>query len=538
MDVIAAFVVALVLSTLLVPVCIRYAANLGLIDDPSEARKVHVTQIPRTGGLAIAIGVFASSALWLDLNPELLGILLGGLVIVIFGLLDDLRNLPFQWKFAGQIAAALIAMCSGVMIDRMPFMGLDSAPLWMTAPVTLVFIVGAINAVNLSDGLDGLAAGNSLLSLLFIALLGLQNGHMAPAILAIAGVGGLLGFLRFNTHPASVFMGDTGSQFLGYLTVCLALYCTQSPEAAYSPLLPLLILGLPILDTLTVMVIRYSEGRHLFSPDRNHIHHQLLALNFRHYEVVAVLYLLCTVLVGMAYYLRYSADALLLGVYLLFSAAVIGTLHWGKLTGWQLRAKSREGKERRNRWLRKIHWYHHVAPVLLEWSLAILLVVMAFLFSHNFSLGAIVTWPIVLGLLVLMALAPQKRAVVTTRVTYYVTVACMIFVFAETLGSRPQLDLVLDITLGTLAVLLVLGVRMTRKADFRFDTHDYLVLLLILMAPQFLTLFAPQQEMTRLVLRFVVLAYIGEFLLARKGAGLPAMKTACLACLLILGGMS
>jgi UDP-GlcNAc:undecaprenyl-phosphate GlcNAc-1-phosphate transferase len=536
MTLIAAFAIALLTSTLLVPLLMRYAGGLGLIDLPTEARKVHVKAIPRCGGIGIATGVLLAAFFWLELSPQILSLLGALLVIVVFGIIDDRQNLSYHWKFAGQLLATIILLCGGTLIERVPFMGMDPIPVWLSWPLTLFFVMGVTNAVNLSDGLDGLAAGNSLLSLVLITILSLQIGETHSAILAVAGIGGLLGFLRYNTHPATVFMGDTGSQFLGFLTVSLAILCTQSESAPFSPLLPVLIIGLPILDTFMVMTIRIWEGRFIFSPDRNHIHHQLLELNFRHYEVVAILYLLCTLLAVIAWSLRFSSDLLVLVSYLLYCAALIGVLYRLRIQHWHFRTHQPQAnsRDRRSQWIRKIDWYHYRVGLVLEVALSLFFVIAAVFLRPTNAEGIGFALLFVAGLIVLCVLLRSVPAL-ATRIVVYTASAFIVFSFIHSLDTRPLFNQLTDAYLLVLFFLLMLGVRMTKKEVFRFDTHDYLVLLLLIMVPLFMEPLLAREDLTRLVLRFALLVYICEFLLGRCREGYTLLRTACLLSILILG---
>ena len=201
--------------------------------------------------------------------------------------------------------------------------------------LTFLFLVGVTNAVNLSDGLDGLAGGMSLLCLCAIALLAAVSGNALVVTLALIECGAILGFLRFNTHPAQIFMGDSGSQLLGFSIGVLAILATQGESTSVSAALPLLLLGLPILDTLAVMWQRVRAGRSPFSSDRNHLHHKLLALEFAHAEAVAVVYLLQVALFLVAYFLRFESDLVILAVFLLFAAAALFALKWAGATAWR-----------------------------------------------------------------------------------------------------------------------------------------------------------------------------------------------------------
>ncbi|HBH80185.1 MAG TPA: hypothetical protein DDY39_10195, partial [Nitrospira sp.] len=194
---------------------------------------------------------------------------------------------------------------------------------WISVPLTLMVIVGVTNAVNLSDGLDGLAGGLSLLSFAGIAYLAFQANESLLALLMVSILGGLLGFLRFNTYPARIFMGDAGSQFLGHYLAVAAILLTDATRTAYSPLLALFLWGVPLLDTAGVMIHRYLQGRSPFIGDRSHVHHRLLASGLSHGQAVTLIYAVHALMVGCAYVLRWQPEWLLVAVYLVF---VLGLL--------------------------------------------------------------------------------------------------------------------------------------------------------------------------------------------------------------------
>jgi UDP-GlcNAc:undecaprenyl-phosphate GlcNAc-1-phosphate transferase len=250
--------------------------------------------------------------------------LAGAAVLIFFGLLDDLQDLPPKAKFVGQIAAALVVIFGGgVQITSLGMLFPDlHLPAVIAIPLTLVAIVGATNAINLADGLDGLAGGMCLLIFSAIGYLAYLEGNQVIGLMSLALAGVLFGFLRFNTHPATIFMGDAGSQFLGFSAATLAIALTQM-TSTLSPVLPLILLGFPILDTLTVMVTRIVQGRSPFSADKNHFHHHLLGLGLHQSESVLVIYVLQTLLVLSAILLRYHSDWILLICYCGFSAVVL-----------------------------------------------------------------------------------------------------------------------------------------------------------------------------------------------------------------------
>jgi len=336
-----AFVVALSTTTALIPLLARWAPALGLNDRPGP-RKVHTAPVPRVGGLAMAAGVLVPVLLTVPLIPAVRGILLGLLILLFFGVWDDRAALGYRTKFLGQVLACGICMAVGrVQIGDVTIGGIDLLPGPVATLVTFVFLIGVTNAVNLADGLDGLAGGMVLLCLCAVALFAAAAGKPNVTALCLIEGGAVLGFLRFNTHPARIFMGDSGSQVLGFSVGALALLATQGENSTVSPALPLLLLGLPILDTLTAMVRRMRAGRSPFAADSNHLHHRLLALGFAHREAVATVYLLQVALVLLAYFLRFESDGEVIATFCAFSVLVLALLAWTSHSGWRLHEPDR-----------------------------------------------------------------------------------------------------------------------------------------------------------------------------------------------------
>ena len=288
------------------------APRLGMVDMP-DPRKVHATPVPRVGGVGIVLGALIPLLLWLPLSAGILAYVFGSLVLFGFGAWDDSHELGHYVKFIGQFIAVLTVVYYGdVYVRQIPFMGMESVPDSIGKPFTVFAMVGMINAMNHSDGLDGLAGGLSVLSLSSIAYLAyLADGSQVVAI-AVAVLGGIFGFLRYNTHPARVFMGDSGSQFLGFTLGFLAVLLTQNVNPVLSPALPALLLGLPIVDILAVFAQRVYHGMNWFRATRNHIHHRLLELGFHHYEAVVVIYSIQMFFIIGAIFLSYESDALIL----------------------------------------------------------------------------------------------------------------------------------------------------------------------------------------------------------------------------------
>ncbi|MSR15859.1 MAG: undecaprenyl/decaprenyl-phosphate alpha-N-acetylglucosaminyl 1-phosphate transferase [Gammaproteobacteria bacterium] len=317
------FIVAMFITMVLILPLMKAAIRWSFVDMPA-ARKVHSVPIPQVGGIAMAAGTITPVILWVEHPVEVVAFLLGVGVILIFGVWDDRRPLDYRVKFLGQIIAVGIAVFYGdIVIQTVPCLGLDQSPYAVSVPLTFFALLGITNAINLADGLDGLAGGTTFMSIAGLSLLAYMAHDQTVLLLSTAILGSVVGFLRFNTYPAQVFMGDAGSQFLGFTSGILVILLTQKGNPALSPAMPLLLLGLPILDTFIVMAQRLYEGRSPFALDRNHLHHKLLSIGYDHYEAVVLIYAAQAVLVTGAVYFRYYSDALNLLLYAGFSAATI-----------------------------------------------------------------------------------------------------------------------------------------------------------------------------------------------------------------------
>ncbi len=322
-------VLALILSASVSALLVRTSAHAaqGFMDQPG-GRKVHDHPIPRTGGIAVFVGALAPMLGQLGQDRLLSGFAAGALVLVVFGLIDDYRGLDYRLKFLGQVlACAALILVSGLGIHTLgelwPGTTADLGVFWPVG--TLFFLLTAINAVNFSDGLDGLAGGISLLILACVALLAFFAEQSTVLVLSLCAVGGLVGFLRLNVHPAVIFMGDTGSQFLGYtLGVCLIALTQQ--QSIYSPLLPLFLLGTPLLDLIMVVYQRLAKGQSPFKPDQNHLHHKLLLNGLDHSQSVTLIHAGNLLMLALGFSLRFSRDYLLAAIYVGLVAALLGCI--------------------------------------------------------------------------------------------------------------------------------------------------------------------------------------------------------------------
>jgi UDP-GlcNAc:undecaprenyl-phosphate GlcNAc-1-phosphate transferase len=292
-----AFMTALVSTLLLVPPIKKLAFVTGVMDRP-EKRKIHTSHVPRLGGLAIFLGFLISIFAQGPEIASLRGVLFGMTVIVIVGILDDAMNLPAKAKLVGQIVAAAGAiLISGLEIQFLgSVLGNHVALGWLSFPLTVIWIVGITNAINLSDGLDGLASGISLIGFLSFGFLAYQRGDSTILLLCLILAGCILGFLKYNTHPAEIFMGDTGSMFLGFSLGVISTMGHFKSLTAVTLFTPILVLFVPISDTLWAIFRRLREGRSPFSPDKKHFHHLLLNRGMDQVQSVSVIYAISAML--------------------------------------------------------------------------------------------------------------------------------------------------------------------------------------------------------------------------------------------------
>jgi UDP-GlcNAc:undecaprenyl-phosphate GlcNAc-1-phosphate transferase len=311
--------IACVTTWLVTPSIVRIARRVGAVDHPGP-RKIHASPIPRVGGIAVFLGfvaglMFAAIATGYAANTQLdraaywTILAIAAAAVLIVGLVDDIRPVSYQWKFAFQIAAATAVWFAGFRIEVLgvPFVSTSVDLGWWSLILTVAWIVGITNAFNLIDGLDGLAAGTALITTTVVAIIALHGGRVAVSAISVALVGSLVGFLRYNFNPAQIFLGDSGSMFLGFSIAVISIHGSQKNVAAVAVLGPLLIMGYPILDTGMAIARRLnsirtdSAGRggfrymarnahRVFLPDRGHLHHRLLEAGMSHRSAVLSLY--------------------------------------------------------------------------------------------------------------------------------------------------------------------------------------------------------------------------------------------------------
>ena len=308
-DIAIAFVIAFITAFMITPHTIKLARKLGAVDTPKDSRRINKVTMPRLGGLAVIAG-FLVSVVYLILvmtieknadlkmdeySKKLIGFAIGGLLISIVCFIDDVRGVSAIIKLIVQIIAAIIVTQSGILIEsiKLPFLNLEADKIFSMV-LTIGWIIGITNALNLIDGLDGLATGISMIACLSLLMIFSLNGSPLISIILITALGGaLVGFLPYNFNPARTFMGDTGSNFLGY---CLAIISILGIAKTYTAIVivaPLIVLALPVFDTLFAIVRRIIKGKSLkavVKPDANHLHHKMLKKGFTQKQTVLILY--------------------------------------------------------------------------------------------------------------------------------------------------------------------------------------------------------------------------------------------------------
>jgi UDP-GlcNAc:undecaprenyl-phosphate/decaprenyl-phosphate GlcNAc-1-phosphate transferase len=477
--------ISIIVTIAIMPYSRELAIKLKAMDMPDE-RKIHGHVMPKCGGIAMSFGAFFPILLWAPKNQFVNGLLIGAVIIVVFGLLDDINNLKPHIKLVGQILAALvITIVGGIKINDLGAFWTSGAvlPDWASIPLTVFVVVGVTNATNLADGLDGLAGGITLLIFLCIGYLGVIQKDWVLVMIAIATGGSVLGFLRFNTYPAQLFMGDAGSQLLGFVGIVLAIKLAQQ-AANISVILPLIIFGIPILDTLTVMIRRLSRGRSPFSADRNHFHHQLMTIGLFHTEAVLTIYLAQALLILFAIGYHGTSDWLLLTVYLLSAGIVLGSfriLHKNKF--WMKRGNFLSGIKAHLKRLRDQGQIIKVAFGIVKVGFPALLI-----FNARFQPNGSRTDLILAGsFLILMILAwflnntPMKLAF---KIVFYLLTPFLIYKCDLTLYTNWNNALIIlyNALYVVLLASVLLTMSLTRRAQgFKSSPMDFLVVIAILL---------------------------------------------------------
>ena len=520
------------ISMLIIPIAWKLAPHLGMLDTP-DARKVHSVPIPRIGGWGIVAGSLLPILIVLQIDRLLQSFLAGGLILFVFGLWDDAKQISHWFKFIGQFgAAAAVVYYGGLYVSDWPFVG-ETIPTAASQAITVIALMGMINAINHSDGLDGLAGGESMLSLIAIANLGYLASNDLIIALALSTMGGIIGFLRYNTHPAQVFMGDSGSQFLGFSLGFFAIYVTQVALPAMSSALPLLFLGLPISDILVVLYKRVKGKMNWFKATRNHVHHRLLDLGFDHYETVVVIYSVQALLVTLAVLLRYQSDLLVTCTYFGVIITFFVLLTVAEERGWKRRTIGISGIAFVVEALRTNERFKTLPLSVISVLLPAFMLSGALMTSNVPRDFGVVAG--VLALLVIIEIVMKRdQGSLVTRMSMYVTAVFSSYLFAHygPPGSVAQTMSVASIVM--LAIAVGVFIRYTSEQVFGSTPTDYLIVFGVVALLVFGGIDGKARATIQTIIYSVVLLYGCEATLGHAARRWNPLTISTVVCLLTL----
>jgi UDP-GlcNAc:undecaprenyl-phosphate GlcNAc-1-phosphate transferase len=532
------FLISIITTVLLMPIFINLACKLNFYDLPNS-RKIHCDPIPRIGGIAMALGAGLPIVIWSPMSEFVIAVIIGSGILVIFGLTDDIREIGFKTKFFGQILAALIVIIYGGL--RIETIGMFVPkgfilPIWLSIPLTLVIIVAVTNAINLTDGLDGLAGGITLLTFLCIGYLSYLNKFQAFEIMSVAMVGAIFGLLRYNTHPATVFMGDAGSQLLGFVAICLSLALTRNSNQL-SFTLVLLILGIPLIDTLSVMVQRILKGRSPFVADKNHLHHKIMNLGFYHSESVLLLYIGHASLVCMGFIFRSMAAWFLLSFYVLFSGAFVAAILVGDRKGWKIQRYDFIDKVIKGH-LRKLREENVIIKFsfkAVEIGFIFLLIFSCFLPQHiplYFSLTSMA----LLGLIILSWKIKKEWTASVIEIAIFLMIPFLVYLSEKDVAYLINTTLIKTyaFSYGILIFFVLLTLKFTRRKGFKSTPMDYLILIIALVVPNLPDEKIREWQMGLIAAKIIALFFTYEILKAELRFDTKKLKVTGIVALFII----
>lgn len=513
------FIVAMVVTMAWMPVFAKLAARWRIVDLPG-ARKVHAVPIPRIGGLAMAIGVLIAALLAIPLDDAERYFLAAAGVLTVFGYLDDRFDLDPRIKFLGQfIAAGMVILGGDIQIHSITLDDRVFLPAWISIPLTFLFLVGITNAINLADGLDGLAGGTTFLCLCALAMLAYHGGQVSCAALALAFAGAILGFLRFNTFPASIFMGDAGSQLLGFAVGVLCLRATQNGTSMISAAIPVLLLALPILDTLNVMTQRISEGRSPFSADKNHIHHKLLSFGFDHHEAVMVIYAIQADLFLLAYWMRYESDLTILAVVSLFFMGSIVSMQVATRLNWRVRtaqvARNDSPLVRMIKALRQpsgLPLWSYLAIAVAIWAYALIVIVETASMSRDVKILLMALLAVAAGGFAALRARPLSTV---EKAVLYITATVLVYLDSTAGPAEPTLHAATWVPILIMAAGTLVRLRVSGDRRFALTPLDLIVLFVALVVPSLPDTLGLPDGGALGIAKLVVLFYAMEALVTR-----------------------
>jgi UDP-GlcNAc:undecaprenyl-phosphate GlcNAc-1-phosphate transferase len=535
------FLVALFVTSVAMVPLMRIAPRLGLIDVP-DARKVHATPIPLVGGLAVAIGAAVPVFLWGSGDTHLVTSLGAAAFILLVGAIDDARPLHYGPRLLAQAAAVAVLILGGVQFVTLPLFGLDAAPLWATLPATALFILAATNAVNLADGLDGLAGGLAIPTFLGIGLLASWGDGHIVVVACAALIGAVLGFLRFNTHPASVFLGDGGSTLLGFTASFLAVVLVQYCNTALNPVIVVLLVGVPFLDTAYAVVRRLAVGQSPFRPDKRHLHHQLLAIGLSQVQAVAFLYVVQGLMVLTGILVCYEGDGVVIGAFVLIALSVILPLahlsagrevpstHVVHGATWSPDG----GMDRRNQWLRRRTWLPGGSLQAVKIGVGGF-VVLGALLPSDVPRDIAVAAACAAGLWLAKMVFFPRLSLPVVRIVIYAAAGFVAYLVVNAASGQPVLAWFVAAYLTALTVALLVAIRVTRRTMFRITPQDLLVLFLGIAVASLAKSALNQFKVSEIVAVVIVLFYATEFVLAKDDDARVGLDVAALGALCLIG---
>ena len=436
----------------------------------------------------MVLGAFLPILLWAPIDQFVKSMLLGSAIVVVFGLVDDIKHIGFKPKFTGQIIAALIVILyGGLKIESIGILAPPGylLPDWISIPLTLLIVVAVTNAINLSDGLDGLAGGISLLTFICVGYLAYSFDFQSLETMSVAMIGAIFGLLRYNTHPAVVFMGDSGSQLLGFFAITISLSLTQRCNQL-SPLLPLYIIGLPIIDTVWVFVRRITLRKSPFVADRNHLHHKLMALGLYHSESVVSIYLIHATLVCMAFVFRSKSDWFLLLLYGIFSGIMVTISFFVIKNDWKIKRYDFIDKIFKSR-LRSLKDKTNLIKFTFKGAEIVfisLIIFSCFLPAHIniyfsfFSMASLI-------LIFLTWLIKKEWTSGLVEITIFLLIPFLVYFSEKDTGYllHTTLKNAYTLSFGVLTVCTLLTLKFTRRTGFKTTPMDILILLFALVIP-------------------------------------------------------
>jgi len=480
------FFTALFLSLFAVPLTVTLARRVGAVDVPKD-RSSHSVPTARLGGLGIAGSVALSCLMFLPLQPFTWAFLAGLLVIVATGLIDDIRDIGPRWKFVGQIAAAAVftLMSGGSLVQLGSFLGMGEMTLeWMAVPFTIFCMVGGMNAMNLADGLDGLAGGLAAIAAVFFAYFSWVSGAPHLLLVCLALLGAVLGFLRYNSHPARLFMGDSGSLTLGYVLGAVLVNGSQQPAGAVSLVSWTIVMALPLLDTLLVMARRVLQGRSPFHPDRTHLHHRLLALGIAHPGVVVVMYLAMAGFGLLGVGLHGQPDVWVFAAIWLAGAVLFGAVSLLERRGVSFAAA---GRRKPKTSFRQYRWFTKVADRMIVWaapmSLSLLLLLclpVLFIALPEMNRSQALAFLMVAGIALVYGVSRSEVNRGILHGALYVSIFALVFLYNLAASEGPGWEAGYLWMLAAAATLWVVSKMIFRKNATYLKTSAFELLMVLL----------------------------------------------------------